>query len=123
MLRILPVLLSLLMPYFVVAQQGWTNYNTSNSPIPENAVRCIAIDNNGVKWIGTDYGLAAFDDVNWTVYQTFNSGIPDNSIRSLAVDDQDNIWIGTFNNGLVRFDGSNWIIYNISNSGLPDNYV
>jgi ligand-binding sensor domain-containing protein len=110
-------------PAITSAQPGWTVYNTSNSPLPENAVRCIAIDNNGTKWIGTDYGLAAFDDVNWTIYQTLNSGIPDNSIRSLAVDQQNNIWIGTFTGGLVKFDGSSWTVYNTGNSILPADFV
>ncbi len=105
------------------AQTGWTIYNTINSPLPENSVRCITIDQNGVKWIGTDYGLASFDDVNWNVYQTFNSGLPDNSIRSLAVDYQNNLWVGTFSGGLVKFDGSAWTVYNTFNSDLPDDFV
>src|SRR4030095_434692 len=101
-------IICLLWPGLTVAQPGWTIYNTSNSPIPENAVRCIAIDGNGVKWIGTDFGLASFDDVTWTIYQTSNSNLPDNSIRSLAIDHQNSIWVGTFNGGLAKFDGSSW---------------
>lgn len=104
-------------------QQAFTIYNTINSPLPENSVRAIAIAPNGTKWIGTDYGLASFDDVNWNVYKTTNSGIPDNSIRSLAVDAFNNVWIGTFTSGLVKFDGTNWTIYNVANSDIPDDYV
>src|SRR5687767_12085019 len=88
-----------------IAQNAWTVYNSSNSQLPENSVRCIAEDLNNVKWIGTDYGLAAFDGATWTIYQTFNSGIPDNSIRSIAIDDFNNKWIGTFNGGLAKYDG------------------
>jgi ligand-binding sensor domain-containing protein len=58
---------------------NWTVYNTSNSGLPDNYVRAIAIDGQGNKWIGTlGEGLAKFDDVNWTVYNTSNSGLPDN---------------------------------------------
>src|SRR3982751_1577058 len=95
------ILLFLIAPLIVFSQAGWTIYNTSNSPLPENSVRCIAIDHNDVKWIGTDFGLASFDNTNWTVYQTSNSGLPDNSIRSIAIDHQNNIWIGTFSAGLA----------------------
>jgi len=112
-----------LINFQVTAQPGWTIYNTSNSPIPENSVRCIAIDQSGTKWIGTDFGLASFDDVNWTIYQTVNSGIPDNSIRSLAIDDSNNVWIGTFAGGLAHFDGTTWTTFNTGNSDLPDDFV
>ncbi len=104
-------------------QQAWAVYNSSNSPLPENSVRCITIAPDGTKWIGTDFGLAAFDDVNWTVYNTFNSGIPDNSIRSIACDSAGNVWVGTFANGLAKFDGSSWVNFNTVNSDLPDDYV
>lgn len=111
------------LPEFLNAQQAWTIYNNSNSPLPENSVRCIAFASNGVKWIGTDYGLASFDGTTWNVYKTTNSGIPDNSIRSLAVDGQNNIWIGTFTTGLVKFDGVTWTTYSTFNSDIPDDFV
>ena len=93
------------------SQQAWTFFNTANSPLPENSVRCIASTPNGTVWIGTDYGLAAYDGSSWTVYNTMNSGIPDNSIRSLLIDGNV-IWVGTFMGGLARFDGTTWNIYN-----------
>jgi ligand-binding sensor domain-containing protein len=33
---------------------NWTVYNTSNSRLPDNYVRAIAIDGQGNKWIGTE---------------------------------------------------------------------
>ncbi len=109
--------------FCIQAQNPWTIYNTVNSPLPENSVRCIAFDTSGLKWVGTDYGLASFDDVTWTIYSTSNSGLPDNYIRSIAVDRYNNKWIGTFLGGLAKFDGTNWTVYNTSNSGLPDDFV
>lgn len=108
---------------FVFSQQAWTIYNSSNSPLPENSVRCIAVAPNGTKWIGTDFGLASFDGSVWTVYYTSNSGLPDNAIRSLAIDSAGVIWIGTFTGGLSRFDGNTWTTYNVANSDIPDDYV
>lgn len=104
-------------------QAAWINYSTANSPLPENSVRCIAIDSADRKWIGTDYGLAVFDNTSWTVYLTTNSGIPDNGIRTIVFDSTGAAWIGTFMSGLVKFDGTTWTTYDMNNSPLPDNFV
>jgi hypothetical protein len=83
---------------------NWTVYNTSNSGLPDNYVRAIAIDGQGNKWIGTDGGgLAKFDGVRWTVYNTSNSGLPDNWVNAIAIDGQGNKWIGTFGGGLAVY--------------------
>jgi len=94
----------------------------SNSGIPSNIVRTIAIDSLGNKWLGST-GLTKFDDTTWTNYNMHNSGIPENAVYSIAVDDLGNKWIGTFSAGLVKFDNTNWVIYNTSNSDLPDNFI
>jgi len=41
---------------------NWTTYNTSNSGLPGDWVNSVAIDGNGTKWIGTDGGLAAYNE-------------------------------------------------------------
>lgn len=124
--RIKPVLFFLLLALSgtnCFAQPAWINYSFTNSPLPENSVRCIEIDSQGRKWIGTDYGLAVFDDINWTVYFTTNSGLPDNAIRAITFDNSGNTWIGTLSGGLTKFDGTNWTTYNTANSSLPADYV
>lgn len=90
--------------------------------MPSNTIKAIATDDSGIKWIGTEEGLATFDDINWTVYNTSNSSLPNNTVTSVAIDDNGTKWIGTYN-GLVAFDGNDWTIYNTSNSGLPSNTV
>jgi len=107
----------------VAAQTLTAVYNTGNSPLPDNEVRCIATDANGTTWIGTTNGLAAYNGAEWVVYTTGNSPLPENNIRSLGIDAANRIWIGTFSSGLAMFDGNEWQTYNSSNSGLPDNYV
>jgi hypothetical protein len=115
-------LLTILILNFPLSQtQEWIVYNTSNSGLPSDDVRAIAIDGQGNKWIGTyGGGLAKFDGVNWTVYNTSNSRLPSNYVWAIAIDGQGNKWIGTYNGGLAKFDGVNWTVYNTSNSGLPD---
>jgi hypothetical protein len=118
-------LLTILILNFPLSQtQEWIVYNTSNSGLPSDDVRAIAIDGQGNKWIGTyGGGLAKFDGVNWTVYNTSNSGLPDNDVYAIAIDGEENKWIGTWGGGLAKFDGVNWTVYNTSNSGLPSNFV
>jgi len=98
-----------------------TNYNSSNSGLPEDAVHAIAIDADGNKWIGS-YGLTKFDGTNWTNYNSNNSGLPDNWVLTIAIDENGNKWIGS-SQGLTKFDGTNWTTYNTSNSGLSNNWV
>ncbi len=107
----------------VASQNAWTIYNTSNSGLPFDAVNCIAFEQSGLKWIGTEFGLASFDDITWTIYNTSNSGLPDNAIRSLKIDAFNNKWIGTFLGGLAKFDGTSWTVFNTANSSLPDNFI
>ena len=105
------------------AQNIWTLYNEQNSGLPNNTVRVLAVDQLNRKWIGTEYGLAMYNDTTWTVYNIQNSPLTDNTIRALHVDADNSIWVGTMSGGLYHFDGSNWTNYNKNNSGIPDNYV
>jgi|GEM_PF-4495054 len=102
---------------------SFTTYNTTNSPLPHNNVRDIAIDNLGNKWIATyGGGVARFDGTNWTIYNTFNSGLARNAVVSLAIL-QDNFWFSTWEAGVCKLIGTNWINYNTSNSGLISNTI
>lgn len=123
--KMLPVLFagSIFFQPSAFAQPAWTIFNDTNSLLPQNTVRCIAVDAQNRKWIGTDWGLAVYNDTTWTVYDTSNSNITDNSIRSLAFDTSGDIWVGTFTGGVVKFDGSTWTPYTTGNSGIPSNFV
>ena len=108
--------------FFIYGQPILQNYNSGNSPLPFNTVRCIAIQSQK-KWFGTDAGLASFDGVNWEVYTTVNSPLIDSDIRALKVENDSVIWIGTMQGGLYKKTNNTWINYNESNSGLHDNLV
>ncbi len=90
-------------------------YNSTNSGLPANYVRSLAVDRQNNLWIGTQHsGLVKFDGTNWSIYNTDNSNLPGDDIYSLLIDRNENIWIGT-GQGLIMFDGESWIAYN----GLP----
>ncbi len=102
----------------------WVTYRTSNTAIPSNSVLSIAIDNENVKWIGTDgKGVAVLKGNEWTVYNKINSPLPDNRVQIVFVDNQNNKWFGTTNYGLVKFDGTQWTIYNTANSEIPSDNI
>src|SRR5690242_4217668 len=98
--------------------QAFINYHRFNSPLPDNSVRSIAIDAQGRKWFGTDYGLAVFNDTTWAVYTTLNSGISDNSIKCIRFDAGGNAWICTSVGGVNKFEGTNWTTFTTLNSGI-----
>jgi ligand-binding sensor domain-containing protein len=105
-----------------------TFYNRANSGLPDNIVISIAIDGNGMMWIGTfGGGLAKFDGINWTTYDPSNSGLPDYNVRSLAIDENGTKWMACENYnsgyGLTKFDGVNWTTYDTSNSDIPWNNI
>jgi ligand-binding sensor domain-containing protein len=108
---------------FTLSAQTWNIFNSSNSNLPNNAIKCLAIDSNHVLWVGTDSGLASFDGLVWHIYNTSNSGIAANNIRSIAFDTMHNMWVGTLNNGVSVFNGAQWTTFNKQNSGLTSNFI
>jgi ligand-binding sensor domain-containing protein len=88
----------------------FTSYNMNNSGIAGNRVFSIAIDDNNVKWIGTDNGLNRFDGVSWTIWDTSNSLLASNMISSIVIDKYDNKWISMFNGGIAVYNEDGVII-------------
>ena len=110
---------------FIVLASKWraqfvSSYTVDNSPLPFNTVRCIEYSNQSL-WIGTDYGLAKFEDeTSWTIYNSINSPLWNDDIRALKNDGDSLIWVGTVQGGLFKFDGSEWTNYTPENSGIGD---
>jgi ligand-binding sensor domain-containing protein len=100
------------------------SYYSWNSGLPDDSIRCIAVDGVGQKWIATDdHGLAMYDGYNWQVYNYTNCDIPSNQVEFVTVDNEGNKWIGMNFRGLVKYDNLEWINYCKANSGLPDDNV
>lgn len=120
------ILILFLLSYKGLSAQApqWIVYNTGNSGLPTNSIRCIHIDKDNVKWIGTGSGVVKYDDNIWQVYDTNNSPLPYNSILCITSNPlNDDIWIGSSQNGLAKFDGNNWVVYDTSNSPLPSGSI
>lgn len=97
-----------------------------NSLLPDNDLTCIAVDQNGIKWVGSSkFGLISFNDSVWTVYDQSNSPIKGNYISNIEVDKKGKIWF-SFSQpeaGLGSYDGKEFIIYTTKNSELPDDSI
>jgi len=102
---------------------GTSSFYAGSSALPSNAVKTTAIAQNDSAWIGTNNGLARFDDVLWDfiVYNVSNAGLPSNNILSLAADNNGKKWVGT-DNGLAVFTNTTQIVYDTS-TGLPSNTI
>lgn len=100
--------------------QNWTIYSSSNSPLPDNNIKCTVVDENGHKWFATyGGGLAEFDgDTTWTIYNPGNSGIPSVDLNYLLLDST-KMWIGTQGQGITCYDGNSWVTYTRQNSNYP----
>lgn len=49
-------------------------YNTKNSPLPDDNIKSIAIDNNsGTVYIGTDFGMASFNSLSVKPKESFDN--------------------------------------------------
>lgn len=87
--------------------------NTSNSKIPSDNVRSLALDNNGQLWIGTTNGIGRFSNNLWTKLLVGNYIDEILNVWSTS----DSIWIGTEYNGLWRFSNNKWTNYDPNTSG------
>jgi sugar lactone lactonase YvrE len=101
----------------------WVDFQVFNSGLISNNLKCVTVDQNNYKWIGTiDKGIMKFDGFNFIEFNTSNSGIPSNRINTIKVDNNNNIWVGG-NNGFGIYNGSSWTNFNKNNSPLTSNDI
>ncbi len=91
----------------------WTNYNTSNSMLPNDAVNNIKIHSNGDIWVATYLsGVAVISGSTWTIYDESNN-LPDGSVGDIEFDANGNVWLGN-DNYIVRKSGNTWTDWRVS---------
>ena len=110
----------------------------SNSNLPTNDVRCVAIDLNGDVWVGTAQGIVIFECGASALENTCSGTLriverndfaeylfKTQTVLSIAVDGANRKWIGTTNGlYLMSADGREEIaFFSDRNSPLPDNLI
>lgn len=68
-------------------------YTPQNSSLPMASTWAIAIDQNGITYIGNDYGLFKLNGQNW-VEVTLPS-LANKEIRNIKIDSKNNIWFSS----------------------------
>ena len=68
--------------------------------LPNDFVRTLMLDKEGVLWIGTDGGLARYAQGRMAAF-TSNQGLPDEVISQILEDDRGYLWLGS-NKGIFR---------------------
>ena len=110
----------------IILGQNTILFDTKNTFIPADNLVSVAVDNNGIKWIGSSKsGLIKFDNNNWTLFNKDNSPIKGSYVHGIVVDKKNKIWFGFSNpqQGLACFDGKKFTVFTTNNSKLPDNSV
>lgn len=130
-------------PYSIANQKTFTSFNISDgSTVSPSHIYCVAEDNNGELWVGTDVGpivmknLANVFNSNYTANRIKLTRSDDASladyllateqINSIAVDGANRKWIGTYSSGayLLSSDGQKTIHhFTKDNSPLTTNSI
>ena len=115
------ILLLLLAMDSYAQQYGFTRFSVDEG-LPRSGVYCMAEDDRGHLWAGTEGGgLARFDGIRFEVFNLSN-GLPGNTVRALLNDRDGNVWAGMDGQGLVYFDGRKFHKVDTTD-GLSGNYV
>ena len=99
----------------------WTVLSTENSPLPDNSVLSIAVDQDTL-WFGTRAGLASWNGDEWHTYESGDFVMEGEDVFDIAVGADGVVWIGT-NSGAAFYDGYEWKPLTQSSSGLLDDLV
>ena len=71
----------------------WTNFTVKDG-LAGNIVYCVAEDENGAIWFGTNGGLSRFDGKSWITFRR-EEGLIDNNIYAIAPTSNGEIWAGS----------------------------
>lgn len=79
-------------------------------------------DGRGRLWVGTQGGLARYDEKGWEFF-TQQHGLSTNEISAIADAPDGSIWIGTRGGGLNRFLDGRFTVFRKQPGGLPSDDV
>lgn len=99
-------------------------YFSRSRRLPSDVVTAMAYDRDNVLWVGTNQGLAYFDEgIDFFFPTEIAAGIGSN-ITAIVSDARNNLWVGT-SEGLALLDaaGSDPVAFTTANSDLVSNEI
>jgi ligand-binding sensor domain-containing protein len=108
-----------------VSPEDWTQVGTAEG-LPSAAVTSLAVQPNGLVWVGTEDASAARWDPaasQWTLFGASNGALPDDRVTSIISSiGGGKLWIGTAG-GLVLHDGGAWRRFHVPGSTLASDWI
>lgn len=98
---VLALLLFNLQQVFAQTHSIYQNIASGNG-LPSNYVFCVAEDENGFLWAGTDKGLCRYDGFRWQVWDKDN-GLSGNYINQVLPDRRGGLWLAVGSKGFFHF--------------------
>jgi signal transduction histidine kinase/ligand-binding sensor domain-containing protein/CheY-like chemotaxis protein len=86
----------------------WIHFGMGDG-LPGAVIHCVASDNQGFLWFGTNSGLARYDGESFRTYGP-DEGLGDLHIEAIHADEEGELWLGTAG-GMIRFDGRHFVHY------------
>ncbi len=105
----------------------WRRYMSGNSPIPDEPIKCVGINqNDNTTWFGTySHGVVSYDgDINWDLSSPSDAPLP---IISMTFNYHNVAWFGTYADWVYEYSvaTTEWTRLGDSMQAgqLPDNFV
>ena len=104
--------------------EEWMTFTTDDG-LAHNECRCVAVDHDGVVWVGSGDlptctgGVSSWDGETWTTYYSWTTdfALRSNVIYDISVDSENNKWFATGAigsvGGVTKYDGETWTYYNL----------
>ncbi|MDP2982242.1 MAG: two-component regulator propeller domain-containing protein [Candidatus Latescibacter sp.] len=97
-----------------VNRSDWSSVKyTVKDGLINNSIQTVAVDQSGIVWVGTYFGVSSFDGKAWKRYTTAD-GLAQNNVQAIAIDTNNVKWFGTGDNGISSFDGVSWKTYSLT---------
>ncbi|MBZ0242078.1 MAG: histidine kinase, partial [Bacteroidales bacterium] len=107
---------------FLQAQRYPYNHFSSLDGLPSNSVRSSLIDSRDWFWVGTDAGVARYQDGGFVSDPRLDT-LNGMQVWAIVEDGDNKLWFGTYGNGLASFSGDSLVWYNTQNSALADDFI
>jgi PAS domain S-box-containing protein len=90
--------------------------------LPQNSVSCLAQDQSGFLWLGTENGLVRFDGIQFETFNEAATPLKDSYVAKILVAKDGKVWGALRDGGVFSFQNESFRFYTTSN-GLSNNQV